>query len=94
MLEKTSAMILSEKSFYKYLLANNINFFGNGAFKCRQIFSSEKAKIHDTFELSSAYMAPLAYKKFLAAQFEDIAYFEPFYLKDFVTTTPKKIKEL
>jgi tRNA threonylcarbamoyladenosine biosynthesis protein TsaB len=35
-------------------------------------------------------MSQLAYKAFTAAQFEDVAYFEPFYLKDFVLTTPKK----
>lgn len=89
-IEKTSAKILSQHSFRNYLDTREMYFFGNGAFKCNQVFSSDNAVIWNNFELSSRFMISLAYNKYRKKQFEDIAYFEPFYLKEFITTTPKK----
>lgn len=85
-----SAEIIDENSFGKLLENHRISFFGDGAEKCMRYFASNNAVYQPgNFNTSTAITA-LAVKKFKAGSFEDVAYFEPFYLKDFVVTQQKK----
>ncbi|HEY9114749.1 MAG TPA: tRNA (adenosine(37)-N6)-threonylcarbamoyltransferase complex dimerization subunit type 1 TsaB [Bacteroidales bacterium] len=89
-IQEISAEIIDETSFAELLEKHPILFAGDGAEKCKDLFSSEKnAHFLDDFNPSSAFMAELAEKKFNAGNFENLAYFEPFYLKDFVSGIPK-----
>jgi tRNA threonylcarbamoyladenosine biosynthesis protein TsaB len=84
------AEVITEDSFAYHLLHNTIFFSGDGAGKCREILShNENAVFIDEFNASAKYMIPLAEKSFLERKFEDLAYFEPFYLKDFLPGKPK-----
>ena len=67
--------------------SNKIIFFGDGAAKCKDVLSKNKNAIFidDVFPSAKA-MVELAEEKFKKKEFEDVAYFEPFYLKDFVGT--------
>ena len=87
---KVSADIIDENS-YKDLLDNRkIIFFGNGADKCKDIIKDRNAFFIDGAFPSAKDMIALSYQSFLDKNFEDTAYFEPFYLKDFVATISKK----
>ncbi len=86
------AKIIDENSFIEELSNNKIVFFGDGAEKCKEVLSSNSNASFSKEGLPSAeYINKLAYKKFQDEQFEDVAYFEPYYLKDFIATTAKKL---
>ena len=88
------AEIIDEHSFSDYLEKGNVYFLGDGAQKCQPILTHENAVfIADKFP-SAKEMATLSFDKFLKKQFEDVAYFEPFYLKDFLVVPEKKKKLL
>lgn len=85
-----SAMIIGDDSFKSYLSHHRLVFFGPGMEKCRKVLVHNNAVfLPDVLPHASA-MAVLSEEKFEKGLFEDIAYFEPFYLKDFVATVPKK----
>ena len=65
-------------------------FFGNGAEKTKIHIDGANAIYAKSFKYSSQNMIAIALKKLKEKDFEDVAYFEPFYLKDFVATTPRK----
>lgn len=67
-----------------------IFIFGDAVAKCRQVISNENIVFDDEFRLSASFMTRAAYEAFDTQDFEDIAYFEPFYLKDFIATRPVK----
>jgi tRNA threonylcarbamoyladenosine biosynthesis protein TsaB len=69
---------------------NQVVFFGNGSKKCRKVINSMNAIFIENIEASARYMPELAWNAYIKNQFEDLAYFEPFYLKDFVATVSKK----
>jgi tRNA threonylcarbamoyladenosine biosynthesis protein TsaB len=84
------AEIIDENSFAELLQAHQVFFAGDGAEKCRQLLSSNpKAYFLDRFFPSAEHMASIAFQKFETREFEDVAYFEPFYLKDFIAGPPK-----
>lgn len=85
------AMVIDENSFKEHLDKHPIYFFGNGAEKCKAVINHPNAHWFDGIELNAKYMAPLAEKKFLRGEFEDVAYFEPNYLKEFVAIKAKKL---
>jgi len=85
-----SADIIEIDSYQDILKEHKVYFFGNGAEKCKTEIKNENTVFIDDDSCSSNNMIELSYKKFTKQQFEDTAYFEPFYLKDFVATTPKK----
>ncbi|MFZ4455696.1 MAG: tRNA (adenosine(37)-N6)-threonylcarbamoyltransferase complex dimerization subunit type 1 TsaB [Bacteroidales bacterium] len=88
-LKPVSADIIDETSYRELLENHKIIFFGNGAEKCKVSLSHPNATfVADKHPLAD-YMIALAEKAFNAEQFVDVAYFEPFYLKEFVATTPK-----
>jgi tRNA threonylcarbamoyladenosine biosynthesis protein TsaB len=85
-----SAEIIDENSFADLLSNNSIYFFGDGAEKCKSALSNNKNIFFDgDFNTSSKYLISLAEEKFRKKEFENIAYFEPFYLKDFLAGKPK-----
>ncbi len=88
--EDISAKIVDENTFKTLLDNNKIVFFGNGAPKCKSIIQHDNAIFIDDIHPLAKNLAPMAEKYFQDQQFVDVAYFEPFYLKDFVATTPKK----
>lgn len=92
LVEPISAKIIDENSFSKYLDNQKVMFFGDGAEKCKTLFSGNKNAFFNESVLPSALeINELALKKLSKNQLEDVAYFEPFYLKDFIATTQKKI---
>jgi len=88
--ESISAKIVDEETFAPLLNAHKVVFFGNGADKCKEVIKHDNAVFVDDCHPLAKNLALLAEKQFAQKQFEDVAYFEPFYLKDFVATTPKK----
>lgn len=86
----TAAEILDEHSFIDFLDKGPVIFTGDGAKKCIGLIKHEHARFSENTYPSAKEMALIAAKKFKAADFEDVAYFEPFYLKDFVAGKPKK----
>ncbi|MBS7565193.1 tRNA (adenosine(37)-N6)-threonylcarbamoyltransferase complex dimerization subunit type 1 TsaB [Mucilaginibacter sp. Bleaf8] len=81
----TSAEIIDANSFNDLLQQQPILFFGDGADKCRSTFEGNtNARFAADFINSAQYLTKRASEKFANAEFEDVAYFEPFYLKDFI----------
>lgn len=88
-LEATNAKIIDNDSYMDFLRANEITFIGDGAEKCASTLNHSNARFNLVNYNSAKYMAKLAEEAFKMKKFEDVAYFEPFYLKDFVVTQPK-----
>jgi tRNA threonylcarbamoyladenosine biosynthesis protein TsaB len=86
-----SADIVDADTYKQWLDERPIYFFGNGAQKCADIIKHPNAHFIEGIEPMAKWMQPLAEKRFLNEQFEDVAYFVPFYLKDFVAIKPKKL---
>lgn len=89
--EPISAVIINENSFASELEKGKVAFFGDGASKCKQVINHPNAVFLDGFNPSARGMIDLAELKFAEKQLEDVAYFEPYYLKDFVAGKPKKV---
>lgn len=91
-IEAVNAKIIDEHSFAEQLEKNKILFFGDGAEKCKAILSKHPNAIFSNEGNPSAqYINIIALEKFRNQEFEDVAYFEPYYLKDFIGTTAKKL---
>ncbi|MCQ2375536.1 MAG: tRNA (adenosine(37)-N6)-threonylcarbamoyltransferase complex dimerization subunit type 1 TsaB [Salinivirgaceae bacterium] len=88
-ISNTEAVVVDENSFAATLSGKKVAFFGDGAAKCMPVINSQNAVLVDGVYPSARYMAVLAEQSFAAGDFKDVAYFEPFYLKDFVATKPK-----
>ncbi|QLE01475.1 tRNA (adenosine(37)-N6)-threonylcarbamoyltransferase complex dimerization subunit type 1 TsaB [Galbibacter sp. BG1] len=89
-LRDTKAEIITDNAFEKFLNQGKVNFIGDGAEKCKEVIVHKNAVFSTEIEFPSAKeMAFLAHEKYKIGDFEDVAYFEPYYLKDFVTTKPK-----
>jgi tRNA threonylcarbamoyladenosine biosynthesis protein TsaB len=87
---QVSADIIDEESYHEILEAHPVCFFGNGADKCKAVLNHPNAIFIDGINPSATTMIDPVLKKYQLKQFEDVAYFEPFYLKDFIATVPKK----
>ncbi len=88
-IEKVQAKILDENSFDQYIGAYDLVFFGDGAEKCNPLYEQMLNVKFLDFQNSATHLSKLALAKLEAGQLEDVAYFEPFYLKDFMVTKPK-----
>lgn len=88
-LTDTEAKIIDENSFADILGQGKVLFIGDGAEKCRSAITHPNALFCSTFPKASA-MAELAGTELKEKRFKDVAYFEPFYLKEFVATVSKK----
>ena len=86
-----SAEVIDGTSYQDLLEEHKVVFFGNGADKCKKVILHPNAIFVDNIFPLAKYMLPLAEKALAQGKTEDVAYFEPFYLKDFVATRPKKI---
>lgn len=83
------AQIIGENSFAEY--RQNLYFVGDCQSKCQEVLKAENHFfLSDTEFPSAKEMAKISYQKMTQNTFEDLAYFEPFYLKDFMVTTAKK----
>jgi tRNA threonylcarbamoyladenosine biosynthesis protein TsaB len=91
-IEPTRAVILDEHSFADLLQESPVVFFGDGAAKSRSLLGTHPNAHfpHPLIEPSARTVGMLASQAYTAGQFEDLASFEPYYLKDFVGTTPRK----
>ncbi|MCP9198646.1 tRNA (adenosine(37)-N6)-threonylcarbamoyltransferase complex dimerization subunit type 1 TsaB [Gramella sp. GC03-9] len=83
-LRETRAQVLEESSFSEYLENNKVHFIGNGVAKFEEICSSPNAVFHKMKFPSAGDMAAIADSKYKKSDIEDVAYFEPYYLKDFI----------
>ena len=89
--EETNAKVIDENSFDGFLDNNSMLFFGDGAEKCKSTFEgNSNAVFIDDVTPSAIDIGYLATAKYDKKSFEDVAYFEPFYLKDFVAIKSKK----
>ena len=85
------ADIVDGGTYKEYLDKGKVCFFGNGACKCMETINHLNASLIKDIKPLARYMFPLAEKRMAEGRFEDVAYFVPFYLKDFVAKTPKKL---
>ncbi|MDP4206501.1 MAG: tRNA (adenosine(37)-N6)-threonylcarbamoyltransferase complex dimerization subunit type 1 TsaB [Bacteroidota bacterium] len=85
-----SAQIIDENSFREQLESGLVLFFGNGSEKCRKFIVHENAYFVENVVTSARFMYLLAEKAYRENRFVDVAYYEPFYLKDFIATIPTK----
>lgn len=85
----TSADIVDIESYIDLLEKHKVLFFGNGAEKCRSVITHPNAAFMDDVHPLASGMIPLAEKAFAEKKFVDSAYFEPFYLKEFIATVAK-----
>lgn len=85
----TEALIIDADSYSDELRGNIVYFFGDGAEKCREILEPQGMIFMKDVFPSAGIMAKLSFERFRGGQFEDVAYFEPFYLKDFIAGKPR-----
>lgn len=88
-IRSTEAEVISPDSFSDYRKGEHLHLIGPGAEKCREILGEEGITYYSDLLPSATQMIDLAQAKFSAGEFEDVAYFEPYYLKDFVLQKPK-----
>ena len=88
---EVKADVVTAETYKQWLDERPIYFFGNGAQKCMEVIQHPNAHLIEGVEPIAKWMMPLAEKRFLNEQFEDVAYFVPFYLKDFIAISPKKL---
>jgi tRNA threonylcarbamoyladenosine biosynthesis protein TsaB len=91
MKDPVSARIIDETTFSGILENQRICFFGTGMEKCRQVIKHPNAIFLQDIFPHAGTLAILSHEKFRQQAFENVAYFEPFYLKDFIATIPKKV---
>ncbi|MBP1540875.1 MAG: tRNA (adenosine(37)-N6)-threonylcarbamoyltransferase complex dimerization subunit type 1 TsaB [Prevotella sp.] len=85
------ADVVGADTYKEWLDERPVYFFGNGAKKCMEAISHPNAHYIDGVEPLAKWMQPLAERRWLQEQFEDVAYFVPFYLKDFVAIKAKPL---
>ena len=85
-----SAEVINSSSFSEIPEDRPIVFFGDGASKCREVIERKNVRFDELYSISASHMFVPAYKSLSNKLFEDVAYFEPFYLKDFITSVPRK----
>lgn len=88
--KEIAATIIDSNSFEDIVKEHPIVCFGNGAEKCKEPLSNNRISFIDDIVPLAKDMVPLAENQFKAGQFEDVAYFEPFYLKEFVAEHSQK----
>lgn len=89
-IEPTSAKILDSTSFIDFLNKQKVFFIGDAVEKTQGVVKHPNAYFKEAYP-SSEQMCKLSFDMFKAGNFEDLAYFEPYYLKDFIVNPPKKL---
>ena len=87
----TQADIVDENTYKVLLDRQPIYFFGNGAEKCKEVIRHPNARFLADIHPLAKWMMPLAERKMMNGEYEDVAYFVPYYLKDFVAEMPKNL---
>lgn len=90
MIREIAADIIDENSYSDILEKQKVYFLGNGAEKCKDILQHPNVNFIENINPLAANMISIAEKAYIDRNFVDVAYFEPFYLKEFHTTVPKK----
>ena len=85
-----SAEIIDEDTFANIPESQKIIFFGDGALKCKEVINRKNALFASDYMISASYMHKPVYRALINRSYEDVAYFEPLYLKDFITSKPRK----
>lgn len=88
-LKPIAADIITTETYTPFLKDRKVYFFGNGSAKCHPLIQSPNAAFIDNIHPLASEMLPLSEKAFQNKQFEDVAYYEPFYLKEFIATKAK-----
>lgn len=87
----TQADIVDGDTYRAFLDERPVYFFGNGAAKCMEVINHPNARFIEGIVPLARWMFPLAERRFFDQKFEDVAYFEPFYLKDFVAKAARDL---
>jgi len=90
-IKPVEALIIDEHTFASELERRKVALFGDGASKCKEVIQHPNALFLDEFKPSAQGMIAIAEQKLTNRELEDVAYFEPYYLKDFVAGKPKKL---
>lgn len=90
-LRPIQAEIVEADTYNEWLEQGPVCFFGNGSDKCKSVITHPNAIFLPGIQPLARNMFPLAAKDFAQGKTEDVAYFEPFYLKDFIATKPRDI---
>jgi tRNA threonylcarbamoyladenosine biosynthesis protein TsaB len=85
-----AADVVTEDLFSDIPESQKIIFFGDGAKKCKDVINHKNAIFAEDFRISAAHMQNPVFQAISEKKYEDVAYFEPLYLKDFITTVPRK----
>lgn len=85
------ADVVDAETYREYLDRGPVYFFGNGAEKCMEVINHPNARLIKGVEPLAKWMFPIAERRIAQERYEDVAYFVPFYLKDFVAHQPKKL---
>jgi len=93
-LRDVQADIVNADSYAEWLERYPVYFFGDGAAKCREVIQHPNAHFLDGINPLAKHMYPLAARALSKNETEDVAYFEPYYLKDFVATKPNNLLNL
>lgn len=88
-IRKATADIVDSFTYAAYLENKKVYFFGNGAEKCQSVIDNQNAVFLPSVDPEASQMMHLAEQAYSEGRFEDVAYFEPFYLKEFQATIPK-----
>ena len=88
---EVQADVVTADTYRLWLDERPVYFFGNGAAKCMGIINHPNAHLLENVEPPARWMQPLAERRLLNGQTEDVAYYEPFYLKDFVAKAAKDL---
>ena len=86
---ETKAEIINKESFQEYIGQGKVHIIGSGAEKCKGVLKHPNISFDSSIVPSAKDMCLLSFKKFKTATMEDIAYFEPYYLKDFMILKKK-----
>jgi tRNA threonylcarbamoyladenosine biosynthesis protein TsaB len=89
-LSDIKAEVINEESFSAIAGKNRLIIFGDGAMKLKTVVKSANIAFDENFSMSAAHLLKPAYEALRKNKFEDVAYFEPMYLKDFIATVSKK----
>lgn len=90
-LRTVQADIVNADSYREWLDRGSVYFFGDGAEKCKAVIQHPNAHFIDGIQPLAKHMYPLAARALSRGETVDVAYFEPFYLKDFIATKPKDL---
>lgn len=89
-IEPINARVIKEDSFSSVSADRKIIFFGEGSLKLKDVIKRNNIEFAEDFVMSSTHLRVPSFKAIKEGKFEDVAYFEPLYLKDFITTIQKK----